>query len=282
MDELREKIRAHWAPRSDLSRVRAMMAKRGIAPSELTLDDLAGIDQLHAGLLDGTRAFVDWARLEEGARVLDVGSGLGGPARCLALERGCRVTALELCPELDAAGRELTSWLGLEGSVEHRCGDLYCAGAALEGSWEVITLQHVDMHFDDKVEAYRRCSAALVDSSDSRILWHDWLAGSGGDLRLPVPWAAQGDSTTFLSSPDQFRADLDATGVTLTRYEPLVDDTTSWFSDSRDRLKRSLTRAPEARRGGLLKVLEEVEGILANVIEGRVIPFWGEARRHSP
>ena len=55
--------------------------------------------------------------------MLDIGSGIGGPARFLAHTTGCHVTALELQPELHRVGLDLTRRSGLADRVTHLCGD---------------------------------------------------------------------------------------------------------------------------------------------------------------
>ena len=50
--------------------------------------------------------------LPAGAHVLDVGSGLGGLARYLAAEAGCRATGIDLTPEFVAVAQMLTERTG--------------------------------------------------------------------------------------------------------------------------------------------------------------------------
>src|SRR5262245_3949040 len=62
----------------------------------LTIDDLAPADQFHSGGKGATLRLARLAGARPGLRVLDVGGGLGGPARTLAAEFGCRVTVVDL------------------------------------------------------------------------------------------------------------------------------------------------------------------------------------------
>src|SRR5260370_31544456 len=50
----------------------------------LTPDDLAPVDEFHGGQRQATIRLADLAGLRGGERVLDIGSGIGGPSRFLA------------------------------------------------------------------------------------------------------------------------------------------------------------------------------------------------------
>jgi len=90
----------------------------------LKASDLAPFDQYH---YFGTQAVDEAARVlgvGPQSRVLDVGSGIGGPARHLASTTGCDVVALELQPDLHRTAMDLTRRCALENHVHHVCGDI--------------------------------------------------------------------------------------------------------------------------------------------------------------
>src|SRR6266496_1871925 len=72
------------------------LAASGKNLDTLTIDDLAPTDQFHGGGKGGTVRLARLAGLHSGMRVLDVGGGLGGPARTLAVEFGCHITVVDL------------------------------------------------------------------------------------------------------------------------------------------------------------------------------------------
>jgi protein-L-isoaspartate O-methyltransferase len=114
--------------------------------SKVSFLQLFGLDQWHYGGTDAERSAVEHLRLQSSSRVLDVGSGLGGPARFLAFTVGCHVTALELQPELHEIGSDLTSRCGLSDLVTHICGD-------------ALTYPFADGAFDAVVSWLARASA---------------------------------------------------------------------------------------------------------------------------
>src|SRR4051794_13699030 len=107
-----------------LDRIEKGLAAQGIGPADaIPPERLFPLDQWHYHGTEGIRAAAEQLGLSPGSCVLDVGSGIGGPARYLAHTYGCFVTALELQPELNAIAVDLTQRCGLAGRVSHVCGD---------------------------------------------------------------------------------------------------------------------------------------------------------------
>ena len=86
----------------------------------LEIDDLAAVDEFHALGRPATMALAELAGVQEGAAVIDVGAGLGGPARFLAARYGAHVTAVEPTRRFRDACAELTRRAGLAERVRTR------------------------------------------------------------------------------------------------------------------------------------------------------------------
>ena len=115
-------IQAYWGRDGLEGAILAALAAAGKDVDALTVDDLAPADQFHGGGKAATDRLARLAGLRPGLRVLDVGGGLGGPARTLAVEHGCRVTVVDLTESYVRAGRALTARLGLAGPRHARAG----------------------------------------------------------------------------------------------------------------------------------------------------------------
>src|SRR5690242_1208953 len=100
------------------------LASRGKRLDELAPGDLFELDQDHYGGADATDALARAAGIVLGESVLDLCSGLGGPARLVALRFGCRVTGVELVPSRVADARRLTELVGMDGVVTFVEGDV--------------------------------------------------------------------------------------------------------------------------------------------------------------
>jgi SAM-dependent methyltransferase len=123
MAERTADVQAHWTRPGVLARIDAALTELGHDPQKLTPEILATVEHLHCGGLATTREQTKRVALTEDSRVLDVGCGIGGPARYLAQSYGCRVDGIDLTPELIEAGRVLTERCGLVDRVVLQLGN---------------------------------------------------------------------------------------------------------------------------------------------------------------
>ena len=109
---------------TNLDRIARGLSAHGIGANDaIPPDQLFNLDQWHYYGIDAIRAPADQLGLGSTSHVLDIGSDVGGPARYLAHTVGCRVTALELQPKLNAIAVDLTHRSGLNGRITHILGD---------------------------------------------------------------------------------------------------------------------------------------------------------------
>jgi ubiquinone/menaquinone biosynthesis C-methylase UbiE len=143
-------------------------------------------------------------------RVLDVGSGLGGPARCIAGEFGCRVTGVDLTDEYVRAAAMLAERVGLSNLVTYHQGDALDLPFP-EATFDVVWTQHTAMNIRDKAALYREMFRVLTPGGALAI--YDILAGPVTPVHFPVPWARVPE-TSFLITPDELHRFLNLkTGV---------------------------------------------------------------------
>jgi SAM-dependent methyltransferase len=139
--------------------------------------------------------------------VLDVGSGVGGPARILAATYGCEVTGVDLSEPFVDAARYLTERTGQSGQVSFE------TASALElpfdaGRFEVVLLLHVAMNISDRERLYREIRRVLV--TGGRFATFDVVLNSG-EPHYPVPWART-PATSFLLTAAATRAAIEPSG----------------------------------------------------------------------
>jgi ubiquinone/menaquinone biosynthesis C-methylase UbiE len=133
------------------------LTRSGKDLANLTVEDLAASDQFHGGGRPATLRLAELARLHEPAprprRVLDVGGGLGGPARTLAAQFGCEVTSVDITPSYIEAAQALTDLVGLGDRVTHHVGDALDLPFDDE-HFDVVWTQNSGMNIADKDTLY--------------------------------------------------------------------------------------------------------------------------------
>lgn len=194
----------HYGDEQLAGRLLCALRAAGLDLARLTPDDLKPIDQFHIGGLPSTRELARLADVGPGACVLDVGGGIGGPARTLAREFGCRVTVLDLSESFCRAGKMLTDLTGLSDRVVFQPGDALSMPVP-DAHFDLVWMQHVSMNVPDKRRLYAEIRRVLRPGG--RLALHEVAAGPEQPVHFPVPWARE-PAQSFLVPPDELRATL--------------------------------------------------------------------------
>jgi SAM-dependent methyltransferase len=212
-------VRQYYTPMDIMGRLRAALRGRVADDQPLTVQQIAALDQLHTRGIPATEELAVAAGITLESRVLDLGCGVGGPARCLAEECGCRVIGVDLSPAFIEAAAYLTSRCGLSERVSFQTADALHLPFR-DGSFDAVFLQHVVMNIRDRSGLYAQIRRVLVPGG--RLATYD-LVLRAGDLVYPVPWAAEA-STSFLIDEGATRVALVRSGfrVLVWRDETLL------------------------------------------------------------
>lgn len=206
-------------------RLRAAFREAGCDPDHLTLDDVAGIDQLHLGGRRASRSLAALGCLAPGSRVLDVGCGTGGASRLLAAEFGGEVTGLDIT----AAFVDVAGWLSRVTGLDDRTRFL-CADAAhtplADGTFDVVWCQHALMNMPDIAAVLAEWQRLLVPGGT--VLLHEVVAGGDpSPLCLPVPWARRLE-TSHLRSRHALEALLAEGGFAPVAVRDVTESALAW------------------------------------------------------
>jgi sarcosine/dimethylglycine N-methyltransferase len=138
----------------------AALESRGVALEALTEDILQEHDQDHFGGVEANDILAAKAGIQRQHHVLDVCSGLGGPARYLAHRIGCRVTGLDLTRSRYDGALRLTQLAKLDHLVEFQLGDALRMPFT-DASFDVVIGQEAWCHVPDKPRLIAECARVL-------------------------------------------------------------------------------------------------------------------------
>lgn len=218
------KVREHYSPTGLTDRIKSALATIAPEGRTLTVAQLAPLDQFHTRGILATTELAAAAGLGPSTRVLDIGCGIGGPARYLAATFGCKVTGVDLSPNFIDAAAYLTARCRLSDRVTFQVSDalhLPFEGAA----FDAVFLQHVAMNIEDRAALYAEVRRTLAPGG--RLATYDVVLRDG-DVVHPVPWAREA-STSFLLSEGHTRTALEQAGFKAVLWRDDTQIAIAWF-----------------------------------------------------
>lgn len=199
------------------------------------IDQLAGVDEFHIGGRVATELVCRQLDLTPGQRVLDVGCGLGGAARYMAMQHGATVEGIDLTPEYVAIGNELTAEVGLGDRVR------LVEGSALRlpkgnAAFDRVTMFHVGMNIQDKALLFTEIARVLKPGGKFAV--YDVMQTGDEPLDYPVPWAMD-ESTSFLAPVAAYRQAIENAGLDVTAESSQKELGLEFFAKMKARMAAS-------------------------------------------
>lgn len=267
------KIADHYTSGTLLQRLNAELASDGADPARPTMEALAPYDQFHGRGLEATEEIAAMlvARMQVGPthRLLDIGSGIGGPARYLAHRFGCRVTGIDLTAEFCDAARHLTQLLGLGAKVDFQQGDALKMPFP-DSSFDAAFSMNVSMNIADKPALYRE--AARVLKPGGWLILSELAKGPGSPMDYPTPWAATANES-FLATPEETRTGLEGSGFEVLEFRDATDAVKAYGARSKAAIERGEKmphRAVQLIHG--VNAMEAMRNSSRGVAEARLVP----------
>ncbi len=260
-------IKEHYGQFRLEDSVKAAYEKAGM--EKITHDDTAPLDEFHIRGRQATREMAEMAGIKPGMEILDLGCGIGGPARTLATEYGCHVTGVDIIEEYCKVATILTEKVGLQDKVGFLHRDMMEYPFEDEKFDGVITF-HTTMNIEDKKRLFR--SIYKVLKPEGSYVLYEICSGSVYPPVYPVPWAGD-NSINFLINPEEYRRLLKETGFTEYCWKDATDLSLKWYSNL---IKKSGKKNGQTRKKpGIQLVMgknthEKMRNVVKNMKENRI------------
>lgn len=193
----------HWGSDDVYARILAAMTAAGLSPESATVESLAPVDHVHARGLAATVELADALPIRASDHLIDIGCGIGGPARYLAKRFGCRVSGIDITAPFVAAANKLTALVKLGERVDIRLGDghrLPFGDATFDGGYT----QHVTMNVADRDQFFGEAYRVLKPGAFFALTEHG--LGPKGSPQYPVPWSDDGRGSHLITPAETVAA----------------------------------------------------------------------------
>ena len=207
-----------------VERIQSELRELGKTGVKLTVEDLIPFDQFHPLSTAALDEAVKQLGISPSSHVLDIGAGVGGPARYLNHKYGCSVTGVELHPQMCSAAIELTQKTGLSEKVNFLQGDI--TSINLNGQ----TFDHwisigVFLHIPDRYRLFSTCYSLLKPGGSGYIedffVRHPLTADQKKQL-------AETLACPYLPTREEYLAELAAAGFINLQFEDVTDLWQPW------------------------------------------------------
>ena len=262
-------ISQHYLHGDLLQAIQSSITKLGKTVNNVTIEDLAPVDEFHIGGRLATENVLNQLGFSERDNILDVGCGLGGAARFVANKYNNHVTGIDLTEEYIETGKSLCAWVKLSKQVALQQGNA-TAMPFNDQSFDGGYMLHVGMNIEDKKLLFKEVSRVLRQGSSFGV--YDIMRINEGDLVYPVPWATE-KNTSKLATPNQYKRALSDAGFAVSKENNRRDFALEFFRKLHDKTKASGGPAPL----GLHILMKDstsikIKNMIDNITAGYIAP----------
>lgn len=251
-------------------RILAALADTGVDVAHLRAGDLEAADEFHIGGVAATKELVDQMDLKPAAKLLDIGSGIGGPARFVANSAGAEVTGIDLTQSYVDIATSLSKRTGMAGKTR------FVQGSALDmpfadDSFDAAVILHVGMNLPDKRKLMSETARVLKPGGVFAV--YDVMRLKSGALSYPLPWASD-ETMSFVATPEDYRAAAAAAGFSVIAERPRGAFAVEFFATMRVRMAAAQAEGRKPPPGVGLVMGENARIKIANLtaaLEGGIL-----------
>ncbi len=263
-------VAQHYANVTLLESIQDGIEQLGKSVESMTIREFAPIDEFHIGGIEATEHLMAQLGLTADTHVLDIGCGLGGPARFVAEKYGSRVTGIDLTDDYVKTGETINQWVGLGEQISLQQGSalkLPFAPESFDGGYMI----HVGMNIGDKPALFRGIHRVLRSGATFGVF--DVMKTADGEITYPVPWASV-ETLSALTRPREYEEALSNAGFEIVTINNRRDFALETFEALRSKLAGNSALPPL----GLHILMEasapsKVKNMVENVMAGLIAPM---------
>ena len=224
---MKNAIKTHYTCPELGVKIRQGLEKAGKTVEQISLRDLAPVDQLHTGGAPATLKLVEQAGLDKGMTILDAGCGIGGTSRLLAQNFDLIVHGIDLSEDFIETANVLNGWCGFakNDTINLKQGSLLALPYP-DYFFDAVLCQHVLLNIKDKPKAFAEFSSVLAPRG--KLILHEIVDGPGPDPLYPVPWAGN-PAASMLCSRQDLREYAKKAGFELVSSEDKTKSAALWW-----------------------------------------------------
>jgi ubiquinone/menaquinone biosynthesis C-methylase UbiE len=263
-------ITAHYSRGDLLARLKAALRDDGVDPFRPDVEALAPYDQFHGRGLEATQEMAESLAIAATDHLLDVGSGIGGPARYLARRFGCRITGIDLTPEFCEVAGHLSRLLQMDDAVRFEVGNALAmpfADATFDGAYSM----NVSMNIQNKAALYHEIRRVLKPGG--WLMLSEIAKGPAPGMEYPTPWARTAGAS-FLATPEDTLRALEQAGFEVMHHRDTREQTLAFGARSKAMVEAGQKpphRAVQLIHGEIAK--EAMANTSRGLAEQRIIPI---------
>ena len=182
-----DNVQSHYFVSDLYNNILDKLKNIGVDLNDVKRTDLSSVDEFHVRGLEVSKELAQYIT-SSNLKVLDVGCGLGGPARMLADEKSCTVTGLDLSQEFIDTAKALSKLVNLDSKTTFLKGDALALPFE-RNSFDIVWTQHVQMNISEKKKFYNEIFRVL--KTGGKFLYYDIFKSSDNNINYPMPWASR-------------------------------------------------------------------------------------------
>jgi len=265
LDNIKSQVVKHYS-RSDLfETIIQKLRDSGIERDKITQKDISAVDEFHIRGAEATHELITESGINKDSKILDVGCGIGGPARMIAFETGCKVTGIDLTVDFIRTAKLLSELVGMDDLTEFICADATKLPFNDE-SFDIVWTQHAQMNIKEKDKLYSEIFRVL--KKGGKFIYYDIFSAGNEPLYYPLPWAEE-STISHLIEVQEYADLIKETGFKEIKTTDKTERSINFFRETFDRLVKE--GPPKVGLNLLMKetAVEKLKNLLRNLTENK-------------